>query len=658
MVIVALGVPINEPLRFAVLFGIALLVFTNTVPVRYTRWSFAALILACSLGLQTLIPGTRIQEGHNIFLRLNDGEALENSLPSEVYKILKEEFDQQYPLSKRCDAKQYGCWAYFGVPTNPFAFSADGSFTKNEWSRVSADINFHDVSTLKLGDVNNLRYNWYDAPIGPGLSGSDISRSHPPFFVVFKWPSEAVGSQLCWSGRIVWELPDQMFQPLFGGERACKTIQEIDIGMRVFGISILHAAPLSMEFEKSRRLRTLDALILAVRILSAVSIATCVLAGGLRRYGPLAFGLAGLGLMVWTAPEFLYQLSVYQWGGDGLTHESYGREILQAALDGKWSAAFQGFEPVYYFMPGLRYFWALGNLVFGDTNYLYLAVLALMPLALFSLTRVLTTWSVAAILLVVFVSMHAGDSIGLGLQAYVQTAELGLPDTFGYVLFLAAVYFGIRLAEREEADKAFVSGLLFALAVFVRPNLVLGAAAFLLMCTYKLWRSARYGDLLLLAFGVLPAALMPLHNWIFGHRFVPLTSAADIKENLLMPPSKYIEAALWILSLGGSYESFHDAQAHLERWLTTLPQGSKVLHLLVLVGAVVAIIANIGHWRIATLGITTVALQGTLLFWHPDGRYALLTWLFTTLVFITGIVVKAGQVQALRCRKSTTLWSS
>ena len=45
----------------------------------------------------------------------------------------------------------------------------------------------------------------------------------------------------------------------------------------------------------------------------------------------------------------------------------FARDMLQHLVAGDIMGALEGFEPVFYFNPGMRYFRALEYLIFGDS---------------------------------------------------------------------------------------------------------------------------------------------------------------------------------------------------------------------------------------------------------------------------------------------------
>ncbi len=76
---------------------------------------------------------------------------LERELPGEVYRQLAAEFAAQHPNDDKVEA---------GFPDRAFAFSADGIFDTPALSRTVTGIDFSDPVWLRLGFINESRYNW------------------------------------------------------------------------------------------------------------------------------------------------------------------------------------------------------------------------------------------------------------------------------------------------------------------------------------------------------------------------------------------------------------------------------------------------------------------------------------------------------------------
>src|SRR5690349_24114270 len=166
LAIVVIGLPINNATDYAALLAVVIIVVCGRVRAYPRVWAGAlGLVILVGVAKQLLSP-PRIEEGHNVFL---PGAALEKALPADVYRELLAEFEAQYPSAQRCDPKQAGCWRNGGFPDQLSAFSADSIWRKAAASRTTTALDFDDPVWLRLGFVNDRRYNW--------TSGNDITRS-------------------------------------------------------------------------------------------------------------------------------------------------------------------------------------------------------------------------------------------------------------------------------------------------------------------------------------------------------------------------------------------------------------------------------------------------------------------------------------------------
>src|SRR5262249_43653341 len=162
LVIAALGLPVNDLFRYALLVVATVIVVAGTLRTRAAPW--LGPLAAVRLGVlgQFVFPAPRIEEGHNVFLvdvpgdtpsvhsresgnpgapisgpgsplargRTGSANAPEIGLPREAFRIMGQEFDAKYPRERRCAASQDGCWRAQKFPARAFAFSADGIFQR------------------------------------------------------------------------------------------------------------------------------------------------------------------------------------------------------------------------------------------------------------------------------------------------------------------------------------------------------------------------------------------------------------------------------------------------------------------------------------------------------------------------------------------------
>ena len=224
--VAAVGLPVNSVADYALLLVLAVVIFSGEVRAQGRAWLAAAAIVAVAIAGQALLAPPRIEEGHNVFL---PSPALERGLPADVYRHLAQEFDAQYPAAQRCDPKKFGCWRNNGFPDAAFAFSADSVWHKAAMSRAVTALDFSDPVWLRLGFINEARYNWTaetdvkraerDRRFWMGLQRWHLTM---PWFEMIRLPAAYVGGELCWRGDVMWESAGEHFA-LWRGD-SCRTI--------------------------------------------------------------------------------------------------------------------------------------------------------------------------------------------------------------------------------------------------------------------------------------------------------------------------------------------------------------------------------------------------------------------------------------------------
>jgi hypothetical protein len=238
LTVAAIGLPVNNLEAYGLLVIACVVVFSGAVRVNLRAWMGAGAIVVIAVGGQILLAPPRIDEGHNVFL---PSPALKQGLPGDVYRHLKDEFDKEYPPGVRCAPGSTGCWQNGGknqgLPDRPFAFSPDGIFQKSKMSRSVTEIDFSDPVWLRLGFINEIKYNWYTA--APDVHRADrdrriwmgLNRWHltMPWFEMIRLPAAMVGGKLCWRGDVLWESAAEHFA-LWRGD-GCRDIEPADAGV-------------------------------------------------------------------------------------------------------------------------------------------------------------------------------------------------------------------------------------------------------------------------------------------------------------------------------------------------------------------------------------------------------------------------------------------
>jgi hypothetical protein len=643
LVVEGLGIPINDLFRYALLVIATVMIVVGTLSVRRGPWLGAVgIVVLCAFG-QAWLEAPRIEEGHNVFLFDAPGGALEAGLPAEAFRAMAAEFDAKYPRARRCDPTQDGCWRGQAFPTRAFALSADGIYDHSPYSRRVAGIDFSDPVWLRLGFINEQGYNWNSKVSDLERAARDrrsLALVHRwklamPWFVMYRFPADFVGSSLCWQGDALWEGADEHFETIAHSSMQCRTLTHADVGRRIFGVAIKQE-PLAMRLipTASLRLRQLVEPGLAL-------IATIAVLGLLVKVRPrrlvLPFALIAMTLIVvfFDDASFIGGVRPFDSGDDGLVYDGYARTMLQQVIAGDVAGALEGGEKVFYFTPGMRYLRTLEHLVFGESYLGYLSLILLLPFLVFAMFRrfLPLRWTLA--LTVVFAAVPIGTLFGSSLVQYVKWAARGFADPAAYACFLAAFVMLVgagRLYDRFGS--AAGAGLLFALALFVRPNIAPAVGILLAGAGLAALYQRQFRRVAGLCVGFAPVLGIALHNWIYGGVFVLFTSTATHPGALVMPPAAYLAAIMELAHFDVAGEHVMRALRQIGGWLAG-PSESAVMapfH-----AAALAVLVRVALWRKADPWLRLTACATLVqhcvgLFYATAGRYYYLTWLLTLLI--------------------------
>jgi hypothetical protein len=639
LAVLIVGLPVNSVSAYALPVAVAVLAFTGEVTAQAKAWLAAAVVVVIVIAAQWWLAPPRVDEGHNVFL---PGPALQRALPAPVYDRLAEAFAARYP---QCGGEENRC-RKVRRPDRAYAFSADGIFQKSDASRAVIGIDFANPVWLRLGFVNDNRYNWSgditvlrrverDARIWMGW---DRWRLLMPWYEMIRLPAAFVGGELCWRGEVMWERADGGYVTLPGDQ--CRIIASADAGRRIFGIAV-EPDTLAMRLTPPSNVILLQAAQAALAMTAALAL--IVLLVRVRR-GPVlfAFMLIGLAVLVIAVDDasFLGGVRPFDVDDDGLYYDGVGRMILQKLLAGDVMGFFEGGEKVFYYGgPGLRYFRALEHIVFGETYLGYLSLVLLFPFLVYGLLlRFLPRdWSLA--LIIVFVAVPLGKIAGTAFVQYSQWAARGFADPAAYILFTAGILPVIG-AHPGGPDGRFLPGffgaLLLALGIFMKP-IVAPAAAVLLggAGLYALYHR-QWPRIAGLCIGFLPVFSMALHNWVFGRVFVLFSTNSAHPDVLVTPPAVYLGAIRDLVTLNFTGGSLAHAGRQIADWLggaaeswATIPLNAAAVAVLVYV---VARGRSFDPW-LRLLGAAALAQHIVALFFNASiARYHFLTWLLTTVV--------------------------
>ena len=407
----------NHIAAYLLLLIVAVIIFTGEVTGRASAWVAAAAIVVAALGGQWLLSPPRIAEGHNVFLPGPPDGVLQRSLPAAVYRHMADEFDRQYPPAVRCRPGTDGCWQG-SAPERAFAFSADSVFHPSELSRAVTGVDFSDPVSLRLGFINELRYNWYTLP--PDVHRADRDRRFwmglyrwhlaMPWFEAIRLPAAYAGGELCWRGDVMWEGADGQFAVL--PTDGCRAIEASDAGRRIFGIAV-KPGTLAMHLTAPWPVRLWQHAGTAVALAAVLALIVVLVRVQVRRaIVPLILLALALLVIAIDDASFVGGVRPFDGGDDGLFYDGVGRAILQNFLAGDVYGALEGGEKVFYYGgPGLRYFRALEHVVFGESYLGYLSLVLLLPLLTWGLARRFLPQRWALALALIFVAIPARRTV-------------------------------------------------------------------------------------------------------------------------------------------------------------------------------------------------------------------------------------------------------
>ncbi|MBI4633165.1 MAG: hypothetical protein HY742_04680 [Deltaproteobacteria bacterium] len=577
LAVLLLGMPIVETGKmFVLLAGILILIHSGIIfEKRRLLWGMG--IVVPILIIKSILPVAGIEEGHNIFLYLKEGEALQRSLPAAVFNDWRKEFDKTYPpVNPPYENNTWRDDASKGaLPDRTYAHSSDALWRSAKYSRKVDSISFTCLAEFRGGFANELKYNWWQ-----GIP----DRRKMPFFTMYEFSQRSVGCELFWRGVLFWEKPDGSYEKIIHPALSGKKISSADVGRKAYLFFLPEKTPVFPVFLRLNR--TLAASRIGGHILSVLGI-LCLYVLMIRpRWRPLLIATAIVAISM-----ILIYLSIAFSGGkplgsyytphgggdDGLLHESYGRQMAKALMVGNIGEALEGCEPAYWFTPGMRYFRALEKIVFGDTNLGLTAFLSCLPWFVFLFVQRLcnTKWACLATFIFLFspVSFSFAQYIVCGLLGYAEPSGSGL-FLLGFFLFLKSQP---RWGGQVSAWSAFIGGACLAGAVFLRPNYAIAAVLLGTFFLYGALRDRHFRILVPAFVGLSLAFLMPIHNLYFGDQFY-LISKSGATVSVTLSPMTYLHAlGEW---LTGHWQGTHLSPAiyQVKGWLWTPPVSQFPLH--------------------------------------------------------------------------------
>jgi len=561
LVTLGIGLPINTLWQAVVLAGaLVLIACADLRPARRPLLLLGLVFLAGQL-LNWLARAPAWEEGHNLFAPSDRNLA---GVYRKLPPLALETFAGEYALANPavpCDRAAKLPWEAPApcrddlVIRELFDRSADGIFQAGEHTRMVRKVDLAPERPLSAGLLFDSNSVWH-------ISRENPNKTPLSYYVAYRIIPALEGSNLCWSGTLVWERRSATERAAAGG--TCRALTREDVGERLWGFQAAESRPLRLSLVPSGSLRARFALQNLVVLLTTATLLWAGLQPRSLRWRMPALYAVSLAAIYAVAPHLFGGLPGRNDDRDPLLYLSWGRDITFNLLQGEFARALEGGEPVYVFMPGMRYFRAMESFLFGDSGLGYAICLAFIPLIVYGLARQISRRnSLFVALMLISATM---------LVRAARTAADGYGDPLGFLLIALAVLLFMRSTDAllqpagAGVDRSVAAAFaLLGLAIFVRPNFVLvGILACGVWVCCRGWRALLSRRVLECA-GILIVLALPLHNLVFGHRFVPLTLASTLPDALTAPPATYAAAAGELLRFAPG-EAFNVISRKLLGW--------------------------------------------------------------------------------------------
>ncbi len=638
-----IGLPINNHFKLS-LFGISLIYisyghYRNSININILIKSVVCLLMA--LFIKSNLPQLNILETHNVFLldqqNINNIDFYRHNLPSQVFKYFSEQFNDNYLISANCDVSQPNCWKA-SVPTNQHsfnAFAADSVWQpKSDNSRSVATINISNRYDAKIGTFNDIKYNFFDPPV------NNIYRENMPFFIIYKIPKELLGMKLYWQGDVLWPSAasdnSTTYQLMPHRSLLPKKISDADLEKNIYisGIKNIES-PIKIYLEKTIFYRLLE---LSEKILTIISIFIILnIFFDLNKnkfFLIIAAILFQLLNMFFFAKPLLSGMPILVGGGDGLVFYGYARLMLQNFISGNYLEVLRGLEDSFYYMPGLRYLRLIELILFGDTFYGYLLFLLFIPIIVFNFLRSILPLKLSLILIGLFFIPWL-KYFGFANIAYIKFVLTGYSETLAYGLFLLSSTMIIKLFNNHSffIKKFFVANFLLAIAVFLRPNLIIGSTILIFWGTWQLRSKLSVWQIIVTLSGFSPILFMLWHNIYYANEFAVFTGKKSFYINLITPPATYWHAICEIFN-GKLGSAAHNVQQQLHLW----NRAVYFFRIPAILTAIYCLISKKTSSQIRLIALLGITMQLQLLFFNAKIRYAGLAWFFCFITMIYFLV--------------------
>ena len=607
-IILCFGLPLANWGAFVTILVALYAIFLNKINTKPIMWLISCILLASLFIVKSQIYPPNVEMGEQIYSP--EDIYLKNILPEDITNMAKNEWSS---LKQPFDSYP----ANTEKTENPWAFSADAFFDNPQMSRTIKSLNFKDRYSLRIGTLNNAKYNYFGSDLGS-------SGAYYPLIFSFILPNTMASEKLCWTGKLYIE-DNERWQEYFTQNKKCMTLDteqwEKDKYLKIYAFDFNKNIPLSITTKNYRQ-----TLIYILSILNAIII--LLLLTKLNREDLTLIALSVISILLYMAdqhyrgghPSSFSGLPYMGRGNDGLTHYSYAREMIESLSHHDIIGWLRGNENIFYMMPGMRYLLGMTMPFFGESIFGLLLIISLTPITIRSLLKKLFNKKWQIIMLICFFIIPIFEAFGF-YQIYLAKYTI---EGFGAGIAISALIAAFALLWKRDDiiytnRDLLIIGFLLAVAISLRPNfLPFVAALFTGLSLYFIYNK-RIQKVIALGIGFSPILLITYHNYFFGNVFVPLTNSATIGNNMRNGPEK------WNNCLSSLSDSCNQVIHHLSIWVSY----TEPWYIVILLCLIFIIFNKKMNIIEKLLAVSLIAGHLVFLFYEGVARYSHGIWLLS-----------------------------
>lgn len=593
-----------------------MLLYSAKLEIKKRNWALAAFTALLCITLKNLIIIPKITEGSNVFIGGKQFEEtiFKKKLPEKIFTKLVTDYEIAFPNSISApDIKLYD-------------LSVSQLLGKIEETKLVESINWKNRYQLLLGSFNNTYYNAYGQ--------QQPSRNKLPFFVKYTFPQEYLNNEtkFCWKGLAYLgeDLEEKEFK-----ETNCIYLKnynqnnDLKIWLVETGISPTLSAKLFLQnkykikiFIKHMITILSSIIILFLLFKSIIVPKACLFI--------LSFFLSFV-FSIYFYPNILNKFVLFEGGNDGLLYVHFAHLISDYIIQGNYLLAFMGGEAAYDLMPFYRYIWVINYMLFDEAPWMLYFIITFFPLVIYDLFKKLLNKKWAIFFLLFWFIIPIFEAFGFFHFYYVKLTFRGFGEPLSYLFFLTALCFLINFYNNEKNmsnTNSLILGLLLSLAIGLRANIF--PACFILIFFFFLrsFGSHKFKNIGFLLLGFSLVLIIPIHNYVFTQKFIPLTIAAYKDWNLGARPSDYIELILSIIKFNFNDSLWNKIISHINGEIKLY----EVWYHSSIISCIYVLFIKRVPQIIKCISLAALSLLGLLLFYHVGGRYSYLTWTLTLIV--------------------------